>query len=107
MYVIGKKVVFKYTKKDRNLLNEFNKFITAIETAVWKNGQDVKDSFKDADHIGENIYIFNIKSSRSLLLIYFDDNEIEIVWAGSHNDYERLFKNNKSTILKYLKKKGY
>jgi mRNA-degrading endonuclease HigB of HigAB toxin-antitoxin module len=107
MYVIGKKVVFKYTKKDKNLLNEFNKCITAIEKSVWKNGQDVKNTFNDVDHIGENIYIFNIKSSRSLLLIYFDENEIEIVWAGSHNNYEKLFKNNKSAILKYLKAKGY
>jgi len=107
MDVLNKKVIFKYTKKDKNLLEEFNEFIKKIEKANWKKSIEVKSTFNDSDTITKNVYIFNIKKSRLLCVIYFDYEEIEIVWAGSHDDYVGIFKNNKKTILKFLTLKGY
>jgi hypothetical protein len=36
-----------------------------------------------------------------------EDGEATIVWAGSHQDYEETFKNNKLVVEKWLRKKGY
>jgi hypothetical protein len=41
-------------------------------------------------------------------MIEFDENgEVTIVWVGTHQDYETTFKNNKDTIEKWLRSKGY
>ncbi|XJR89516.1 hypothetical protein ACH34E_01525 [Elizabethkingia anophelis] len=43
-----------------------------------------------------------------MILIEFDDQgEATIVWAGTHKEYETIFKNNKATIEKWLRSKGY
>jgi hypothetical protein len=36
-----------------------------------------------------------------------DEGEATIVWAGTHQEYEATFKNNKITIEKWLRQKGY
>ena len=36
-----------------------------------------------------------------------DDGEATIVLTGSHQEYESIFKNNKSTIEKWLRNKGH
>jgi hypothetical protein len=42
-----------------------------------------------------------------MILIEFEDNgEATIVWCGSHDEYETTFKNNKSTIKKWLNNQG-
>lgn len=44
----------------------------------------------------------------TLILIELDDEgEATVVWADSHDEYERTFKNNKATIEKWLRNKGY
>jgi len=63
----------------------------------------------DADCIhNDGFYFFNISIHRSLILIELDEEgEATILWVGSHDEYERTFKNNKSTIEKWLRKNEY
>lgn len=67
------------------------------------------DIRKDADCVhSDGFYFFNISIHRSLVLVDVDeDGEATIIWAGSHDEYERIFKNNKSTIEKWLRKNEY
>jgi mRNA interferase HigB len=41
-----------------------------------------------------------------ILIEFEDDGEATIVWCGSHDEYETTFKNNKSTIKKWLNNQG-
>lgn len=106
MDLFGKDKLFKYAKKDKNLQKEINAFVEKFEKARWQKSSDIQEDFPDVDLISKEAYIFNIKSSRTLIVIFFSDNEAEIAWAGNHNDYDRLF-NNKKTILRYLKDRGF
>jgi len=36
-----------------------------------------------------------------------EEGTVQILWTGSHDDYERVFKNNKKTIEKWLRDKGH
>lgn len=69
----------------------------------------IKDIRQDADCVhSDGFYFFNIHIHRTLVLIEWDDEgEATIVWAGSHQEYERIFRNNKSTIGKWLRDKQY
>lgn len=41
---------------------------------------------------------------RSLIKIEFEENEATVLWAGTHREYEDIFRNNKRTIEKWLRK---
>ncbi|WP_370033267.1 type II toxin-antitoxin system HigB family toxin [Flavobacterium sp. 28YEA47A] len=71
--------------------------------------QQIHEVRNDADKVhGEGFYFFNINIHRTLILIELDDEgEATIVWAGTHAEYETTFKNNKSTVEKWLRSKGY
>lgn len=70
---------------------------------------DLMDVRPDADKVhSDGFYFFNIHIHRTLILIELDDEgEATVVWADSHDEYERTFKNNRATIERWLRNKGY
>lgn len=40
-----------------------------------------------------------------MILVVFDDNEAIVIWSCSHDDYDKTFKGNKTTIEKWLRDK--
>jgi hypothetical protein len=64
---------------------------------------------KDADCIhADGFYFFDIHLNRTMILIEVEDEgEATVIWVGSHQEYERTFRNNKSTIEKWLRSKDY
>jgi mRNA interferase HigB len=108
MIVSRVQILLKFAKKNMTLLGAVNEFVNAVQGATWNNDQDVKATFPNADRIFNNVYVFNITGAdRSLALVFFKDGEVEIVWAGNHDEYDATLKNNKDTIRKFLRKKGY
>lgn len=58
----------------------------------------------DADCVhNDGFYFFNISIHRTMILIEFNDSEASVAWVGSHQEYDRTFKNNKRTIRNWLK----
>ncbi len=108
MEVIGRRTLDKHAKNNNTLQQVINEFLEKLKKAAWQNDADVKASFPDADRIFRNVYVFDLTGSdRTLTLVYFANGQVQIVWAGNPQAYERELKNNKDTIRKFLKKKGY
>jgi mRNA interferase HigB len=107
MEIVGRKIILKFTRGDATLEKAFNDFLAAVTAANWQNDADVKNTFHRADRILGGFYVFDIGSNHNLSLVLFNKGQFEIIWAGNHDDYEATFKNNKDTIKKFLKKKGY
>lgn len=112
MEIIGKAILFKLKHKNKGnfrLEKAIDKLIVDLENSKIKNTVDLKILRKDMDLVHpDGFYFFNISIHRTMILIEFDEESYaQIVWAGSHSDYESTFKNNKSTIHKWLKGKGY
>ncbi len=111
MRIIGKKIIVKV--KVKNSGNQ--KLCKAIDQLVADLEQfnpfevSLRDLRPDADCVhNDGFYFFNIHVHRTLILIEMDEEgEATIVWAGTHQEYESTFKNNKVTIEKWLRKKGY
>ena len=87
------------------LVKAIDKLVLDIENTNFKTPQELIDIRLDADCVyGGEFYFFNINVHRKLILIEFEDNgEVTIVWAGNHDDYEKVFKNNRNVIKKWLK----
>jgi mRNA interferase HigB len=87
------------------LENAVQQLISDIEESDWKNPTDLTKNRQDADCVyGGEFYFFNINIHRTLIMIEFEETgEATIVWAGSHDDYEMTFKNNRNVIKKWLR----
>jgi len=42
-----------------------------------------------------------------ILFEFTEKGEATVVWTGTHQEYEAVFKNNKNTIKKWLKANGW
>lgn len=107
MKVRYRRTLEKYLKKKRGnkkLEIEIDRLITTLEHAKWSTPKDIKLSRPDADIVHpKGFYFFNISVDRTMVLIELEDNRASIVWCGTHDDYELIFRNNKVTIRKWLK----
>ena len=108
MRVINKHILGKLIRKNRGNLKlekAIQQLISDIEDSDWENPFDLTENRPDADCVyGGEFYFFNINIHRTLILIEFEGNgEATIVWAGSHDDYELTFKNNRNVIKKWLR----
>jgi mRNA-degrading endonuclease HigB of HigAB toxin-antitoxin module len=106
--IINKHILGKLVRKNRGnskLEKAVKQLISDIEDNDWKNPLDLTENRSDADCVyGGEFYFFNISIHRTLIMIEFEANgEATIVWAGSHDDYELTFKNNRNAIKKWLR----
>lgn len=112
MEILGIKLVEKLKRKNKGnsfLISEIDNLISVLEKHQFKNQLELTEILPDADCVHKDgFYFFNINIHRTLILIEFEeDGEATIVWCGSHSEYENTFKNNKNTIKKWLKNKGW
>lgn len=112
MRLIGKKKLMKLKRKNKGntkLVKEIDQLIKEIEGSKWSNGEGLKKDRPDADCVhNDGFYFFDINVHRTLILIEFDeDGEATVVWAGTHQEYDTVFKGNKNTIKKWLKSNEY
>ncbi len=111
MRIVGKKIILKLKKKNIGnikLCTEIDRLVADLER-FNPSESNITDIRSDADKVhAEGFYFFDINIHRTLILIEFDDEgEATIVWAGSPQEYDSTFKNNKTTIEKWLRSKGY
>lgn len=111
MRLLGKHLLLKLKNKNKGnkvLIREIDKLIFDIEGNSWKNDTELRSVRSDADKVhNEGFYFFNLSIHRTMVLIEFDEDEATIIWINSHDEYERVFKNNKITISKWLSSRGY
>lgn len=108
MNLINRSLLERLRRKNRGntkLSNAIDKLIRDIEKNRWETQQEMKNVRPDADCVhSDGFYFFNLNIHRTMILIEFDENKrARIVWAGSHDDYEKTFKNNRNSIKKWLK----
>lgn len=109
MEIIGRHRLIKLKKK--NIGNQFlcksiDDLILILSNANWNNKLELQKEFPNVDSVHEGFYFFNIHIHRTFVGINFEDGLAEIVWCGSHSEYEKTFKNNKDSIKSWLKNNG-
>jgi len=87
------------------LIKAIDKLINDIQVNTWDSPTELKATRPDADCVhSDGFYFFNLNVHRTMILIEFDENKrARVIWTGSHQDYDKRFKNNKNTIKKWLK----
>lgn len=110
MELLRKNKLTKLKRKNRGnrkFISAIDKLISDIESANWTKKTDVKSARPDADCVhSDGFYFFDINVHRTMILIVFDD-EATIIWTGSHDEYDKTFKGNKTTIEKWLRNQQF
>lgn len=62
------------------------------EEAEWKNFSDIRVDFHNADYVGNQHYVFNIKGNnyRLIVVIKFTISRIFIRFVGTHKEYDKI-----------------
>lgn len=111
MRLLGKPKLQKLKRKkggDKKLAKAIDKLIEDIENFSGKSYEELKNIRPDADKVhNEGFFFFDMSSYRSMIMIEFNDEEATIVWADSHESYERTFQNNKKVIETWLRNREY
>lgn len=108
MDILNLKLLEKLKRKNKGnvaLIAAIDLLISDLKSNEFSNQTDLLNVRPDADCVhSDGFYFLDINIHRTLVLIEFEENgEINIVWCGTHDEYETTFKNNKSTIRKWLK----
>lgn len=109
MDLINKGLLEWLRRKNRGnakLSKSINKLISDFEQYDWDSPFELKQSRPDADCVhSKGFYFFNLDVHRTMILVRFnkEDKQAEVVWVGSHQDYDKMFRNNKNTIKKWLR----
>lgn len=108
--ILRKDKLIKLKRKNQGnlrLIKAIDKIIEDIENSKWQDKLELIVSRPDADRVhNDDIFFFDIYSHRTLALIVFYENYAEILWVGSHSDYDSTFKGNKKTIETWLRNHG-
>ena len=70
-------------------LEEWYHHVRSIE---WVNGGTVRQSFRTADYVGNERFVFNIKGNRYRLIasISFSTRTVYIKFVGTHRQYDAV-----------------
>jgi hypothetical protein len=81
-----------------------DELLKMIMLKQWITKEQLLEDRPDADQVhSEGFFFFNIHLHRTLILVDLG-NEVIIIWAGTHQKYESVFKNNKKVVAKWLRK---
>jgi mRNA-degrading endonuclease HigB of HigAB toxin-antitoxin module len=107
MRLTNKKILEKLKRKNKGnalLVKTIDKLIDDIDSNDWEDQTELNKTRPDADNVhSDGFYFFNINIHRTMILIEFSDKVATVVWAGTHQEYEAIFKNNRNTIKKWLR----
>lgn len=110
--LVNRSLLERLKRKNRGntkLIKAIDKLINDIQVSSWNSQLELKEARPDADCVhSDGYYFFNLNVHRTMILIEFDENKrARVIWVGSHQDYDKTFKNNKNTIRKWLKDNGW
>lgn len=111
MRVLGKNKLLKIKLKNignKKLCDAIDNLMSDLEE-FKPDKQNINNIRKDADCVhSDGFFFFDINIHRTLIMIEFDEEgEATIIWVGTHQEYEKTFKNNKKTIEKWLRSNSY
>ena len=97
MRIIAHRTIVKYGKQYPDAKIALDSWYKTVKTAVWKDFQDIKNTFNSVDYVGNQRYTFNIKGNNYRLVgkILFVQQIIYIRFIGTHKEYDEI---NCSTI---------
>ncbi|MCK4450663.1 MAG: type II toxin-antitoxin system HigB family toxin [Anaerolineae bacterium] len=91
MRIVGRPILDECARKHADVRGPLRAWCADIERASWKTSLDIKACYATASIIGGKCVVFNIKgnSYRIVVKINYEFGFIEILFADTHNEYDK------------------
>lgn len=96
MRIIARSKIVEYYEENFRAKSALEDWFTKTKKAEWSCFADVKKTFKTADYVGNQHYIFNIKGNeyRLIAVIKMSIKTVSIRFIGTHSEYDNINASN-------------
>jgi mRNA interferase HigB len=91
MNVISLKKIRDFAKNHADSRDALFSWYYEASAADWKNTQDIKNRYRSASFLENNVVIFNIKGNKYRLVtkVSYTYKTVFIKWVGTHTEYDK------------------
>lgn len=94
MRIITKRKLIEYYEQEGhgNSRVALERWHQKVSQANWQNFADIRKDFPNADYVGNQHYVFNIKGNtyRLVVVVMFTPGLVYIRWVGTHAEYDKI-----------------
>lgn len=92
MRIFTEKTLKEFIQKRPDAKVALQDWVTKVKKSEWSGFADVKNTFRSADYVGNQRYVFNIKGNtyRLVALIKFTVGFVYIRFVGTHDQYSKI-----------------
>jgi mRNA interferase HigB len=92
MVIITMRVLNEFADIYADAENALNHWVDIVKTSDWRNGAELRKTFRDADFVGNNRWVFNLRGNRYRIvsMIFFSKRTIFIRFIGTHSEYDAI-----------------
>lgn len=92
MVILNIGALKKFLEKRPDAANAVNRWIEIVKQADWKSHNDIKQYFPNADYVGNDRYVFNIRGNnyRLVAVVVFFNGFIRVQFIGTHREYDKI-----------------
>ncbi len=91
MEILNSRVIKQFISEHADAEAPLNDWVTKTRAAEWKNNADVHKTFNNADHLGEQKFIFNIGGNnfRLAAMVWVFQERVYILKIMTHAEYDK------------------
>ena len=91
MEILNSRAIKQFVREHPDAEAPLREWVAKTRAAEWKNNSDVLKTFRSADHLGDQKFIFNIGGNKYRLIAYirFEKQIVYVKAVLSHRDYDK------------------
>ena len=92
MVIISKTKIINFFETEIRAKESLLKWYNIVLNSDWDDFNSIKATFKSADYIGNDRFVFNISGNkyRLVAMIHFSKRTVYIRFVGTHKQYEKV-----------------
>lgn len=92
MIVVSRKKLRKFWQKHSDAQNALLLWEQRVKAANWQTFNDLKQDFGDADQVGDERIVFNIRGNhyRLVAIVRIRNHRVYVRWIGTHSAYDKI-----------------
>jgi mRNA interferase HigB len=92
MRIVTFKTIKEFSEKHSDADMPLREWYKKVKDSEWNNFTEVKQAFNNADFVGNNRFVFNIKGNtyRLITIIIFASKKVYIRFIGTHSEYDKI-----------------
>ena len=92
MRIISRRILRKFWEKHPDAATSLQTWFHDVEHAIWNSLADIKVVYHNANFVGNNRVVFNIKGNhyRLVVVVAYQHGVIYIRFVGTHKEYDRI-----------------